>query len=90
MPALEATRWTAVLQTQPAGWDGVIRHCGWREVPSLYIVLDSDRAIVREVQEEMARLVRSKVVHLDAGHMAHLTQTSEVARIISDVTAGLL
>lgn len=80
MSASEASRWTATLQIQPAGWDGVVRYCGWREVPSVYIVLDNDRAIVREVQEEMAELAGSRVVHLDAGHMAQLTRTSEVAR----------
>lgn len=39
----------------------------------------------------MANLAGSKVViHLDAGHMAQLTRTKEVARIIRDVAAELL
>jgi pimeloyl-ACP methyl ester carboxylesterase len=90
MSETEAIEAIAMLQIQPAGWDGAVNYCGWREVPSLYIVLDRDKAIIREVQEEMAKLANSKVVHLDAGHMAQLTRTSEVAQIIIDATTGVL
>lgn len=85
----EATEWITKLQHQPARWDGVTTYCGWRDVPSLYIILDKDKGILPEVQEQMARLAASKIVRLDAGHMAQLTKTIEVAQIIIDVTTEL-
>ncbi|KAL2826949.1 alpha/beta-hydrolase [Aspergillus pseudoustus] len=78
----EAAEWSSKMQRQPANWDGAITYCGWREVPSLYIILETDRAIPLEVQEEMAQLAGSRIVRLDAGHMAQLTRTSEVGQII--------
>ncbi|KAJ5150351.1 uncharacterized protein N7482_010809 [Penicillium canariense] len=83
----EAMKWIAKLQCQPANWDGTTNYCGWREVPSVYIILKKDKGIPPEVQEQMAILAGSKVVHLDAGHMAQLTKMTDVAQIILSVTA---
>lgn len=87
MPDSEAMKWIARLQCQPANWDGVTTCCGWREVPSLYIILENDKAILPDVQEQMAKLAGSRVVRLDAGHMAQLTKTADVARIILSAMA---
>lgn len=82
----DATEWMAKLQCQPANWDGVTTYCGWREVPSLYIILEKDNAILPGVQEQMAKLAGSRITRLDAGHMAQLTKTNDVAQIIISAT----
>ncbi|KAJ5619120.1 hypothetical protein N7510_003104 [Penicillium lagena] len=89
MADLEATKWIDKLQCQPAKWDGVTTYCGWREVRSHYIILEKDKAILPEVQEQMAKLASSKIVRLEAGHMAQLTKTTEVAEIIMGITTEL-
>lgn len=55
----DAIEWMARIQCQPANWDGATIYCGWREVPSLYIILEQDKGIPPEVQEQMAKLAGS-------------------------------
>ncbi|KAL4905779.1 hypothetical protein BDW74DRAFT_177478 [Aspergillus multicolor] len=77
MSDTEAAAWISKIQHQPANWDGAVPYCGWREVPSLHIVLEKDVAIPPEVQEQMAQMAGSRVVRLDTGHLAQLSRTDE-------------
>ena len=72
------------MKHQPSDWEGSVTFCGWREVPSVYIVCEQDRIIPRAIQEHLAGMAGSQIVSLDAGHMAQLSKTDEVARIIKE------
>lgn len=86
----EAQRWASRLQHQPGReWDQVVRFCGWKEVPSVFILAEKDRLLPASVQEKVAALAGSKtIVRVDGGHMLQLSRTDEVASIVADVLAG--
>ena len=74
LPAPEAARWAARLSFQPArGWDGVIRHTAWREIPSVYLVCEGDRVVPPALQRMFAAAAGSEVVSCGAGHMPMLS-----------------
>ncbi|KAH8674792.1 Alpha/beta hydrolase fold-1 [Tricladium varicosporioides] len=78
-PALAQT-WLERLQPQPAeGWDGEIKYCGWRHVPSVFLVCEEDQVLTREMQEGGAELAGSRVVRYKAGHMAQIVVPEVVA-----------
>ncbi|KAF4971327.1 hypothetical protein FZEAL_9877 [Fusarium zealandicum] len=85
IPADEAKAWARQLQPQPAtGWAKPVKYCGWMDVPSVYILCEQDRLLPESLQEARAAAAGSDIVRLvGAGHMAQLSQTEEVARIIS-------
>lgn len=86
----EAERWASRLQHQPGReWDQVVRFCGWKEVPSVFILAEKDRLLPAAVQERCAALAGSEeIIRVDAGHMLQLSRTEEVARIVGDVLDG--
>lgn len=86
----EAERWASRLQHQPGReWDQVVRFCGWKEVPSVFILAEKDRLLPASVQEKFAALAGSSaIIRVDAGHMLQLSRTEEVAKIIGDVLCG--
>ena len=47
----EVEKWTKEPQTQPAaGWGGTVTYCGWRDVPSVYLVCEGDHVIPPAMQ----------------------------------------
>jgi pimeloyl-ACP methyl ester carboxylesterase len=79
------------MQSQPAhGWSSTIHYVGWRDVPSLFIVTQKDQLLPGELQKKMAAMAGSQVVTISAGHMAQISQTKEVAKIVGGVLAGPL
>ena len=86
-PLAMAEPWIQKIRHQPGKeWDSVITYCGWRDVPSVYIILEDDLAMGIELQERCAERAGSTVVRLPtAGHMAHITRTEDIARIIANV-----
>lgn len=86
LPPAQADEWLSQLQSQPIlpKWAVPVPYCGWRHVPSVYILCEQDRLLPVLVQEKMAALVSAKVIRLDAGHMAQLSQPDAVARIIME------
>lgn len=84
LPQAEAEKWLGRLKHQPSEWDGTITFCGWREVPSVYILCEQDRIIPRAIQEHLAVMAGSQIVSVDAGHMAQLSNTDKVAQIIKE------
>lgn len=87
LPPAEAKRWVATVQHQPGRtWDQVVHFCGWREVPSVFILAEQDRMLPASVQEKCAKFVGSKaIIRVDAGHMLQLSRTDEVAKIIGSI-----
>ena len=59
-------------------------YCGWRDVPSTYILCELDRLIPATVQEKLAGVASSKIVRIQSGHLAQLSCTEEVASIAFD------
>ncbi|WJG37278.1 Alpha/beta hydrolase fold-1 [Fusarium oxysporum Fo47] len=80
----EASEWLPGLQHQAdRGWATKVQYCGWREVPSVYIICEGDRILPVELQESFAGLAGSEIMKVDAGHMVQLSQTEKVAGIIA-------
>jgi pimeloyl-ACP methyl ester carboxylesterase len=81
----DAKHWISTLQPGPACWNGqATTYCGWREVPSAYIMCEKDRTIHLAYQEKMAELAGSKpIVRLATGHMPQLTVPEKIAEIVN-------
>jgi pimeloyl-ACP methyl ester carboxylesterase len=86
LPPEDAQRWHDSLRSHPSLdlWKTKITYCGWQEVPSTYVICESDRLLPVTVQEKFAKLGGSKIVSLAAGHMAHLSATEQVSKIIAN------
>ena len=79
----ETQKWMKVLRPQAsAGWDGTVSYCGWREVPSLFLVCEKDRIIPEEMQMQFAGLAGSEIMKCGAGHMVHLSMPEKVVEIV--------
>jgi pimeloyl-ACP methyl ester carboxylesterase len=70
------------MQHQPTGWASTVTYCGWRHVPSTYVVAKKDKLIPVAVQTHMAQLAGSEIKELDVGHMVMLVSPEEVADIV--------
>ncbi len=80
---VEAGKWIPRLQCQPAeGWDGTTTYCGWRDVPSTYLVCEGDQLLPTGLQEQFAQLAGAEVERCPAGHMCMLTAKDKVADVI--------
>lgn len=78
-----AEKWIKAMQPQPAaGWDETITYCGWKDVPSVYLVCNKDQAIPPPVQMQMAAAAGSKIEECDAGHMVIVSMPEKVAEVV--------
>lgn len=76
-------KWLAVLQPQPAlGWDDAITYCGWRHVPSIFVVAKQDKLLPEALQLQLAQMAGAEIKTIDAGHQLMLVRPGEVADII--------
>lgn len=79
----DKSKWLAVLQPQPSRcWDDTITYCGWRHVPSVYVVAKQDKLLPAALQTQMAQMTGSEIREIDAGHLLMLVRPNEVADII--------
>jgi pimeloyl-ACP methyl ester carboxylesterase len=84
----EANKWLPGLQHQAdRGWATALQYCGWREVPSVYIICEGDKILPADIQEQFAGLAGSEIVRVGAGHMVQLSQTEKLADIIASHAA---
>jgi pimeloyl-ACP methyl ester carboxylesterase len=74
-------KWLSALQPQPARGLDPITYCGWRHVPSIFVVAKQDRLLPEALQLQLAQSAGSEVV-VDAGHQLMLVRPREVADII--------
>jgi pimeloyl-ACP methyl ester carboxylesterase len=73
------------MKPMPSKWDSIVTYCGWRGVPSVFVLATEDKMIPPEIQERLAGFSASeKVVRVEAGHMLQLSKPKEVAQIIAD------
>ena len=78
-----AKTWVDKLQSQPgADWDDTITYCGWKDVPSVYLVCEGDACIPPPVQVKLAELTGSKVEKCEAGHMPMVSMPKKVVEVI--------
>lgn len=80
-----AKTWINKLQSQPASdWDHTITYCGWRDVPSVYLVCEKDACIPPPVQLQLAEMAGSKVEKCGAGHMPMVSMPKKVVEVIME------
>ena len=83
-----AKEWTAKLSPQPAaGWDDTVTYCGWKEVPSVYLVCEGDACLPTGLQLQLAETAGSRVEKCTAGHMAVVSQPEKVVEVIKNAIA---
>ncbi len=84
IPAPLASPHLSNLSFQPAtGWDDErISYCGWRHVPSVYLVCEADALLPPAVQRQMAQVVGAEVETCSAGHMVVLSQGEKVVEVV--------
>ena len=85
----DAKAWIEKLQTQPAtGWDGTVTYCGWKDVPSVYLVCEKDACIPPQLQLQLAENAGSKIEKCQAGHMPMVSVPERVAEVIKEAAIG--
>lgn len=78
-----AQKWVKELKSQPStGWDNTVTYCGWREVPSVYLMCESDACIPLPMQMHMAVTAGSKTETCAAGHMPIVSMPERVVNVI--------
>lgn len=83
-----AEKWTKELQPQPSeGWADTVTYCGWKDVPSVYLVCENDQVIPAPMQLQLAELAGSKVEKCGAGHMPFLSMPEKVAEVVKNAIA---
>jgi len=92
LPEENVEHWLSTLQPGPAVWNGqTTTYCGWRDVPSTYIICEKDACLPLALQENLAAAAGSDpVIRIPAGHMAQISMTERVAEIVNDVATGKL
>ena len=88
----DADYWISTVQPGPASWNGqTITYCGWREVPSMYILCEKDQTLPVPFQEHFAAAAGSKpIVRVPTGHMPQVTISERIAEIVNDFASGKL
>lgn len=75
--------WVEKLKSQPASdWDDTVTYCGWKDVPSVYLVCEEDKCIPAPMQLQMAESAGSKIEKCAAGHMVMLSMPEKVVEFI--------
>jgi hypothetical protein len=83
-------KWIKKMESQPSsGWDSTITYCGWREVPSVYLICKADQALPVPVQLHMAQLAGSQIEECEAGHMVILSMPDRVVEVIKAAASSL-
>ncbi|TVY48645.1 hypothetical protein LOCC1_G003961 [Lachnellula occidentalis] len=83
LDAVATERWMKVLKSQPAaGWDDTVTYCGWKEVPSVYLVCEKDAILPETMQLGFAQLAGSQITRCAAGHMVQISMPEKVAEVV--------
>ncbi|MCJ1353416.1 MAG: hypothetical protein MMC33_003402 [Icmadophila ericetorum] len=84
-----AQNWIKTLKPQPAAdWDDTITYCGWKDVPSVYLICEGDAVIPPPMQQQLAGLAGSKVETCASGHMPMLSMPEKVVEVIKGAAAA--
>ena len=83
LPEADALFWLGQLQCQPGfGWDETTTYCGWRDVPSVYLICKDDAILPEQFQLQLAQLGGCEVVECRAGHMVMLSAPHKVVEVV--------
>ena len=63
-------------------------YCGWKEIPSVYLVCERDQAIPPPIQVQLAEGAGSKIETCAAGHMPQIGMPEKVAEVIEKAVAS--
>ncbi len=87
-----ATKHLSTLSFQPAtGWENEpVTYCGWRDVPSVYLVCEGDALLPPRVQVEMAEMAGAEVERCGAGHMVLLSEGERVVEVVRRAAGELV
>jgi hypothetical protein len=86
----ETQKWMKELKCQPSeGWDGTTTYCGWRDIPSVYLICEGDKVLPEAVQVQVSEMAGCDVVRCKAGHMVMLSMPEEVVDVIKKAAEGL-
>lgn len=86
-----AENWAKKLQPQPSeGWFDTVTYCGWKDVPSLYLVCEDDQVIPSQWQSQMADLAGSEVEKCGARHMPFVSMPEEVVEVVKMLSLDLV
>jgi hypothetical protein len=78
------------LRPQPAAdWDAEIAYCGFKDVPSVYLVCEGDRLLPIDLQLNFASTAGSEIIRCEAGHMIHVSMPEKVVEVVKGVLEGL-
>lgn len=78
------------VSVQPAhGWEKTVTFTAWKEVPSTYIIAEDDNLLPAAFQEHFAAVAGSSpILRMRGGHLAQISQTAELAKLVGDVLKG--
>jgi len=89
LPEAEKDEWMETLGPQPAAdWDREIAYCGFKDVPSVYLVCEGDRLLPVDLQLQFAGLAGSEVLRCEAGHMVQISMPEKVVEVVKCVLEG--
>ncbi len=78
------------VQPQTAGsiFEAKSTVAAWHTRPSWYIVASNDNMIAPEQEKSMAKQINATTTVLPSSHVAMLSHSKEVAKVIEDAAAG--
>jgi pimeloyl-ACP methyl ester carboxylesterase len=88
---VEQTRLMYATQTPTRGknFEEKVTAAAWKTKPSWYVVSEQDHMLDPALQVAMAKKISAHVTTLRAGHAPHLSQPSEIAKVILEATAAV-
>lgn len=75
--------------TRGKNFEEKVTVAAWKTKPSWYVVSEQDHMLDPALQVAMAKKISAHVTTLHASHVPHLSQPSEIAKVILDATAAV-
>lgn len=73
--------------THASSFDTKVAAAAWTTKPSWYVVSQQDRMIQPELQAALAEKISANVTILQSGHAPHISQPSEIAKVVFEAIA---
>jgi pimeloyl-ACP methyl ester carboxylesterase len=75
--------------TSPASLGGAVTQAAWKQKPSWYVVMDTDRAVSTDLQKFMATRIQASVYGVSSCHVVMLSHPAEVSAVITLAASGV-
>ena len=66
-----------------------IKHAGWTDVPSHFLICENDQILPAPLQEQFAALAGSVVRRCDAGHMVQISQPDTLVKFVVEAANAI-